>query len=311
MDGLGRNVEINNRHVVKGEIMAAGPSGILVGVDGSPDSEAAIRWATREALLRDQPVRLLHAITPVVVTWPVAYLEASYIDSMESSGRDILDAAQKTVQAAAGDKTPPAIEAHIVNAAAPAALVTASRDAYMTVSGSRGLGVLGRAFLGSVSSGLLHHGKGPIAIVRTDDAAAVDTSAPVLVGIDGSPASEDATELAFDEASRRGVGLIALHAWSDASFPSIGSDWERYEDGGHRVLSERLAGWQERYPDVQVQRRIVSDDPARRLVEASGEAALVVVGSRGRGGFSSLVLGSVASKVAQSAKAPVIVVRPR
>lgn len=311
MDGLGRNVEINNRHVVKGEIMAAGPSGILVGVDGSPDSEAAIRWATHEALLRDQPVRLLHAITPVVVTWPVAYLEASYIESMESNGRDILDSAQKTVQAAAGDKAPPAIETQIMNAAAPAALVTASRDAYMTVSGSRGLGVLGRAFLGSVSSGLLHHGKGPIAIVRTDDAAAVDTSAPVLVGIDGSPASEDATELAFDEASRRNVALIALHAWSDASFPSIGNDWERYEDGGHRVLSERLAGWQERYPDVQVQRRIVSDDPARRLVEASGEAALVVVGSRGRGGFSSLVLGSVASKVAQSAKAPVIVVRPR
>ncbi|MGV0787694.1 universal stress protein [Mycolicibacterium sp. XJ2] len=291
--------------------MAAGPSGILVGVDGSPDSDAAIQWATHEALLRDEPIRLLHAITPVAVTWPVAYLESSYIESMESNGRDILDTAQKTVQAAAGDKAPPAIEAHIVNAAAPAALVTASRDAYMTVSGSRGLGVLGRFFLGSVSSGLLHHGKGPVAIVRTDDSPPADAGSPVLVGIDGSPASEEATALAFDEASRRGVGLTALHAWSDASFPSIGSDWERYEDGGHRVLSERLAGWQERYPDVQVQRRIVSDDPARRLVEASGEASLVVVGSRGRGGFSSLVLGSVASKVAQSAKAPVIVVRPR
>lgn len=290
--------------------MAAGPSGILVGVDGSPDSEAAIRWATQEAVLRDQPIRLLHAIAPVVVTWPVAYLEASYIDSMESNGRDIIAQAQKTVEAVAGDKVPPT-ETHMVNAAAPSALVTASRDAYMTVSGCRGLGVLGRAFLGSVSSGLLHHGRGPIAIVRTDDAPAIDTTAPVLVGVDGSPASEDATALAFDEASRRGVPLIAMHAWSDASFPSIGSDWERYEEGGHRILAERLAGWQERYPDVQVQRRIVSDDPAARLVEASKEAQLVVVGSRGRGGFSSLVLGSVASKVAQAATAPVIVVRPR
>nr|CRL70496.1 universal stress protein UspA-like protein [Mycolicibacterium malmesburyense] len=291
--------------------MAAGPSGILVGVDGSPDSEAAIRWATHEAILREQPIRLLHAIAPVVVTWPVAYLEASYIESMETSGRDILDAAQKAVQVAAGDKAPPEIETHVVNAAAPSALVTASRDAYMTVSGSRGLGVVGRAFLGSVSSALLHHGRGPIAIVRTDDAPAVDTTAPVLVGIDGSPASEEATALAFDEASRRGVPLVALHAWSDASFPSIGSDWERYDDGGQRILAERLAGWQERYPDVQVQRRIVSDDPATRLVEASKEAQLVVVGSRGRGGFSSLVLGSVAAKVTQAATAPVIVVRPR
>lgn len=290
--------------------MAAGPSGILVGVDGSPDSEAAIRWATHEAVLRDQPIRLLHAIAPVVVTWPVAYLEASYIDSMESNGRDIIAQAQKTVQAAAGDKLP-AIETEIVNAAAPSALVTASRDAYMTVSGCRGLGVLGRAFLGSVSSGLLHHGRGPIVIVRTDNAPAVEATAPVLVGVDGSPASEEATALAFDEASRRGVPLVALHAWSDASFPSIGSDWERYEEGGHRILAERLAGWQERYPDVQVQRRIVSDDPATRLVEASKDAQLVVVGSRGRGGFSSLVLGSVASKVAQAATSPVIVVRPR
>ncbi|KUI20523.1 universal stress protein [Mycobacterium sp. GA-1285] len=291
--------------------MAAGPSGILVGVDGSPDSEAAIRWATHEALLHDQPIRLLHAIAPVAVTWPVAYLEASYIESMESNGREILDGAQKTVQAAAGDNAPPPIETRIANAGAAAALVSASREAYMTVSGSRGLGVLGRAFLGSVSSGLLHHGRGPVAVVPTSDPPPAGSGSPVLVGIDGSPASEEATALAFDEASRRGVGLSAMHAWSDASFPSIGSDWERYEDGGHRVLAERLAGWQERYPDVRVQRMIVSDDPARRLVEASSEAQLVVVGSRGRGGFSNLVLGSVATKVAQSAKAPVIVVRPR
>ena len=291
--------------------MAAGPHRILVGVDGSPDSEAAIQWATREAIIRDQPIRLLYAIAPVVVTWPVAYLEASYIDAMEASGRDVLDQAQKSVQAAAGDKTPPTIETQIVHAAAPAALVTASQDAYMTVSGNRGLGAIGRALLGSVSSGLLHYGHGPVAIVGGESARGVDDTAPVLVGIDGSPASEEATALAFDEASRRGVGLVALHAWTDVGFPAIGSDWERYDEGGHRILSERLAGWQERYPEVQVERRIVPDEPARRLVDASEQAQLVVVGSRGRGGFKSLVLGSVASKVAQAAKAPVIVVRPR
>jgi nucleotide-binding universal stress UspA family protein len=291
--------------------MAAGPHGILVGVDGSPDSEAAIQWATREAIIHDQPIRLLHAIAPVVVTWPVAYLEASYIDSMETSGRDILDQAQKIVQTTAGDRTPPVIETDIMHAAAPAALVAASRDAYMTVSGNRGLGVIGRALLGSVSSGLLHHGHGPVAIVGGESARTVDDTAPVLVGVDGSAASEEATAVAFDEASRRGVGLVAMHAWTDVGFPAIGSDWERYDEGGHRILAERLAGWQERYPDVQVERRIVPDEPARRLVDASEQAQLVVVGSRGRGGFKSLVLGSVAAKVAQAAKSPVIVVRPR
>lgn len=290
--------------------MTDGPTGILVGVDGSPDSEAAIRWATHEALMRDQPIRLLHAIAPVVVTWPVAYLETSYVDSMEANGRDVLDQAQKVVQAAAGDNAP-FIETQVVHAAAPPALVDASRDAYMTVSGSRGLGAIGRALLGSVSSGLLHHGHGPVAILGDSTARTGDATSPVLLGVDGSPASEEATALAFDEASRRGVGLVALHAWSDAGFPTIGSDWDRYEGEGHRILAERLAGWQERYPDVQVQRRIVSDDPARRLVESSEQAQLVVIGSRGRGGFASLVLGSVAAKVAQSANAPVIVVRPR
>ncbi|BBY43504.1 universal stress protein [Mycolicibacterium celeriflavum] len=291
--------------------MTDGPTGILVGVDGSPDSEAAIRWATHEALMREQPIRLLHAIAPVVVTWPVAYLEASYLDSMEANGRDVLDQAQKIVQAAAGDNAPPAIETQVVHAAAPPALVAASRKAYMTVSGSRGLGAIGRALLGSVSSGLLHHGQGPVAILGAGNARPGDDTSPVLLGVDGSPASEEATALAFDEASRRGVGLVALHAWSDVGFGSIGSDWDRYEGEGHRILAERLAGWQERYPDVQVQRRIVSDEPARRLVEPSEQAQLVVVGSRGRGGFTSLVLGSVAAKVAQAAAGPVVVVRPR
>lgn len=139
----------------------------------------------------------------------------------------------------------------------------------------------------------------------------VDDTAPVLVGVDGSPASEDATALAFDEASRRGVDLVALHAWSDVVYPALGMDWQGYEEEGREVLAQRLAGWQERYPDVRVQRRVVCDQPARWLVDLSDQAQLVVLGSHGRGGFAGLVLGSVASRVAQSAKAPTIVARPR
>ncbi|MEO3756916.1 universal stress protein [Mycobacterium sp. B14F4] len=291
--------------------MTATPTGILVGVDGSPESEAALRWATAEALMREQPITLLYAIAPVVVSWPVAYLEASYANSQEEAARGVLENAQKTVEASGGGSRP-AIKTDVVHDAAPTALVAGSRDAYMTVVGSRGLGAVGRAFLGSVSSGLVHHGHGPVAIVHGYGEQAPDRTSPVLLGIDGSAASEEATALAFDEASRRGVELVALHAWSDVGvFPVLGMDWHQYEDEGHEVLGERLAGWQERYPDVHVQRRIVCDQPARWLVDASQQAQLVVVGSRGRGGFEGMVLGSVAAKVSRAAHAPVIVVRPR
>jgi len=288
--------------------MAAQPNGILVGVDGSPDSEAAIRWATREAILHEQPVKLLHAIPPVVVTWPVAYLETSYLEAQEANAREIIENAQQLVQKIAADSgaSAPKIQTKICNLGAPSAMVSESRDAYMSVCGSRGLGAIGRALLGSVSGGLLHHGQGPIVVVPAE--ATVDEKAPVLLGIDGSPASEEATALAFDEASRRGADVLALHAWSDVVYPALGG-WQGYEEEAQALLAERLAGWRERYPDVTVHRRVVCDQPAKWLIDLSEDAQLVVVGSHGRGGFKGLLLGSVVSKVVQLSPLPVVVVK--
>lgn len=95
----------------------------------------------------------------------------------------------------------------------------------------------------------------------------------VVVGIDGSPTSELATDIAFDEASRRGVELVALHAWSDMGpldFPSTNwapIEWRNIEDQEKEVLAERLSGRQERYPDVVVHKVVVCDRPAPRLLE--------------------------------------------
>ena len=172
------------------------------------------------------------------------------------------------------------------------------------------MGALGRLVLGSVSTALIQHAHCPVAVIRSGGAATPDRNAPVLVGVDGSAASEAATALAFDEASHRGVDLVALHAWSDvAVFPILGMDWRDRESQGEEVLAERLAGWQEKYPDVHVQRLLVCDKPARWLIQESARAQLVVVGSHGRGGFPGMLLGSVSSAVAHSAQIPVVVVR--
>lgn len=285
--------------------------GILVAVDGSAESDAAVRWAADAAVMHDSLLTLVHVVVPVVTSWPVRSLQAEFNAWQEDNARQVLDQAEKIVRASRSEAELPDIRTETMHDYVVPALVDASKHTQMVVVGSRGMGAVGRAVLGSSSSGLVHHVHCPVAIVHADEAQAPDRTSPVLLGIDGSPASEAATALAFDEASRREVDLVALHAWSDVGvYPVLGMYWQQYEDEGHEVLAERLAGWQERYPDVHVQRRIVCDRPAHWLIDESQRAQLVVVGSHGRGGFSGMLLGSVSTKVAQASKAPVIVVRP-
>jgi nucleotide-binding universal stress UspA family protein len=285
---------------------ASSKYGILAAVDGSSESDAALRWAIAEAASRDTPITLMHVIAPVVVTWPVRNLQGSYNRWQEDNAAHVVELAKKAVQAAGPNLS---VQTKVLHGGVATELVDASRGATMTVVGSRGLGAIGGSVLGSISRALLHYGHGPAAVVRAGGGE-VDRSAPVLLGIDGSPASEAATALAFDEASRRGVGLVALHAWSDVGvFPALGEDWRAYEQEGHEVIGERLAGWQEQYPDVPVTRRIVCDRPAHWLLDGAAQAQLVVLGSRGRGGFSRMLLGSVSTTVAEGSMTPVIVVR--
>jgi nucleotide-binding universal stress UspA family protein len=287
-----------------------GKYGILVAVDGSAESDAAVRWAAREAELRDSPITLAHVVVPVVTSWPVRSLQAEFNEWQEDNARQVLEQGEKILQSSLGAPELASVGAEVLQDYAVPALVGASRDARMIVVGSRGMGAFGRTLLGSVSGGVVRHARCPVAIVHAEEAQSPDHTPPILLGIDGSPASEAATALAFDEASRRGVELVALHAWSDVGvFPVLGMHWQEYEDEGHEILGERLAGWQEQYPDVVVRRRIVCDRPARWLIDDSQQAQLVVVGSHGRGGFPGMLLGSVSTAVAEGAKAPVIVVR--
>lgn len=285
--------------------------GILVGIDGSPESYAALRWAAGAAIVRRRPVTLMHVVPPVVANWSIEAILADYQVQQEDHADNVIATAQQTLHAATQGTDEPEVRIERRYAGVLTELTTASGQADLIVVGSRGLGAVGGLVLGSVSRNLLHHAQCPVIVVKDNMARDTDRGLPVLLGIDGSPASEAAIAFAFDEASRRGVGLIALHAWSDiAVFSMPGTDWHTHADQGREILGQRLAGWQEQYPDVAIRRRIVCDKPARRLIDESRQSQLVVVGSRGRGGISGMLLGSVSTSVAESAPAPVAVIRP-
>jgi len=290
--------------------------GILVGVDGSASALGAVRWAAHDAALRNVPLTLVHVVDAPLPGWFEVPTPAGFKQWQEERARELIKSAIEVADQSSGERGPAQIDSKVFYSATVPTLVSLSKEVEMVVVGYRGHGgPLVRNFLGSVSSGLVYHAHCPVAVIHDDEPLVTNVArAPVLVGIDGSPASEAATAIAFDEAARRGVRLIALHAWTDLRvsdfkevFPDL--DWDAELSHEEETLSERLAGWQERYPDVVVRPKIEIGEPARPLIEASERSQLIVVGSHGRGGFAGMLLGSVGAAVVNRARIPVIVAR--
>lgn len=285
--------------------------GIVVGVDGTPSSARAVDWAAHEAARRGSPLTLVHVVPTVARSgWLDAPMDENYWGEREERGRTLLDEAVAAVGKILGDNASVHVRTTIVHDEPVPALTNLSKEADMVVAGCRGLGALPGILLGSVSRGLVHHAHCPVAVIHDEDPS-VDRpdKAPVVVGVDGSPASLSAVEIAFDAASRRGVDLVVVHTYSDDDTLMDPMNWDEVENVGAEILSERLAGYQERYPDVSVQRVLKRTNPAKSIVEQAKAAQLVVVGSHGRGGFAGMLLGSVSTSVAHAARVPVIVAR--
>ncbi|BBX03421.1 universal stress protein [Mycolicibacterium moriokaense] len=278
--------------------------GVVVAVDGSPSAEAALKWAAQAARLRDTRLTIVHVIAPVVGTWLATPVPADVLSWQNDLGQQILEEAVSMATDAADGTLH--VSTELLRATATPALVEMSQHAQMVVVGSRGRGRLARALLGSVSMGLVHHARCPVAVIRAETP---NLDGPVLLGADLSPSAEAATSLAFEEASRRGVELVALHAWWGSGAFEFDLDWENLRVEVDRQVAEQLSVWHDRYPEVAVRRVIVRDQPAVRLVDYPGPPQMIVVGSHGHGAIASTLLGSVSTAVVQAAQTPVIVAR--
>ncbi len=278
---------------------------IVVGVDGSAAALEAVRWAAGEAAPRKLALRLVYAadVTGGRFDGGLPVPQSSF-DELQRAGQQLLaDAA-----AVAGEVT---VSTEMPLEPPVPLLLECSRTARMVVLGSSGRGGFTGMLAGSTAVSVSAHASCPVAVVR----GRPDAAGPVVVGVDGSPTSEEALKVAIDEAAWREVPLVAVHAWSDADYgvplPTADLDWAEVEREQQRLLAERLAGRQERYPDVRVERVVVRDRPRDELLARSRDAQLVVVGSRGRGGFRGLVLGSTSQALIHHADCPVLVVRPQ
>jgi nucleotide-binding universal stress UspA family protein len=286
--------------------------GILVGVDGSPPAKVAVDWAAREAASRDVTLTLVNVLSPpLLMMWPEVPMPPDYGHWQTEQGGEILRTAREVAEKAAEESGGVRVQTEMPTGLTLPTLIDLTGDAEMVVVGSHGRGAIARHLFGSVSSGLVRHAHCPVAVIHDEDPLMDNPAqAPVVVGIDGSRASESATALAFDAASRRGVGLVAVHAVCDTDVvEQPGIDYASLEEQANEILGERLAGWQERYPDVEVRRVVVWSRPANALVKQAQNAQLLVVGSHGRGGFAAMLLGSVSSAVVQAVHMPVIVAR--
>jgi nucleotide-binding universal stress UspA family protein len=288
---------------------------IVVGYDGSEASQVALTWAMREAELRGLTVLIVSVeYEPSEVGFALGGLVDVPRDEVLADRRRLLLAAEHTSRLEVPGVE---VESRAMEGSPVRVLLDLAEGAEMCVVGGRGAGGFSELLIGSTSLQLAAHATCPVVVVRSVDYVEPGPEAGrVVVGVDGSGPSAAALAFAFEEASLRGCGLTALHGWEWTYFElptktqaELVHDYRAIETSGQRILAEVLAGWTEKYPDVDVRRHAVHGDPERALIEASAGAALLVVGSRGRGGFQSLLLGSVSHTVLHHAKSAVAVVR--
>jgi nucleotide-binding universal stress UspA family protein len=293
---------MNHQNVIAGAI--------LVGYDGSPGSRVALDWALAEATRLNAPVHLRYAFEWANQVGMFAAVPPSGAVDLRGDAQRVVDEA---VAVAAVTHPDLSVSGDVVDGSAAGVLCESSRDTRMVVMGSRGRGGFRGLLLGSVGVAATAHAHCPVVVVRQPQHP--DPSLPIWVGVDGSPESDLAVAFAFEMAARHGVPVAAIHAWEPPpvprrdTVPPVSFDPATIEAAEQQLLDQDLALWRDKYPQVAVRSRVVPVRPGQALVDVSHTAQLVVVGSRGRGGFRGLLLGSVSQQLLHHAACPVVVVR--
>jgi nucleotide-binding universal stress UspA family protein len=285
---------------------------VLVGVDGSVSARGALAWAATEAASRHCPLRIVHAFS-----WPTigTALDMGFgVDSnlgLQSAAEWILAEAGTYARDLAPDvKT---VASLLVGPAAPT-LLSEAHDAELVVVGGRGTGGFRGLLMGSVSATVAAHAPCPVVVVHPHGDGTAFRASPtgrIVVGVDGSDISAAALRFAFRQAAYRRIGITAVHAArTNRPHPSLRVPPEIADQVERQLFAEAMETKRVLVPGIDVRTKVVYDHPAQALINASADAELVVVGSRGRGGFAGMLLGSVSQSVLQHATCPVAVVRP-
>lgn len=265
---------------------------ILAAYDGSPHSEAALKWAAATAALEGRSVRAV-----------------SVAEARAMADRDADDDLRRRVETVLGEAGADGTFEE-VSGGVEAVLLERSRCAHVLVAGTRGRGRAANTLLGSVSQYLARHSPCPLIVCP----AANPEVSRIVAGVDGSPQSIAALRFACHRASFTKELVVALHAWNPGHV-DLGYSGQLPEAVGQRseaaeaVLDECIAGVRAEYPDVAIEPDSVSLPPTQALTEASARASLVVTGSRGRGVVAGLLLGSVSQYLLNHAQSPIAVTR--
>jgi nucleotide-binding universal stress UspA family protein len=280
-------------------------SGVVVRVDGTRVSNAAVAWAARAAVAHDELLTLCLVLPADRVDHLLDTPDLAA--ATQQHGEYLLARARAKAEAVApGVRT----TLHLASGQPAAEMLRLAENADLVVVGSLGPGWTDRLVIAATATQVAKHAPCTVVVTRLNRYRA---KAPVLVGVDDSDGAQAALEFAFDTASRSGLEVHALHAYTvPPPLPGLPrkSDLARVSRvAGQECLDDALALWLEKYPHVPVRREVCRGPASRAVVNASLDASLAVVGSRGRGGFAQLLLGSVGHYLLWLASCPVAIAR--